>query len=475
MGGAAFSLPICAHSRALLRLGRWYSERMVRGMRNNLTFQIGIGMALGLLLGVGLHAAFGADADQAKQVAGYLHLFADVFLHLIKMIIAPLVFATLVAGIAHMHDTATLGRVGGRAILWFIIAALISLSIGMIYANVLQPGAGLNLVAEGKDAGVDTAALNLKDFVLHVFPTSIVDAMAQNSVLQIVVFSLFVGVALTAIGEKGKPIVTLVESLVELMLQVTGYVMRFAPVAVFGAISSVVTERGLSVLIDFGRLLGSFYLALFTLWIVLALAGFAFLGKRMIRLLVQIRSPMLIAFSTASSEAVYPKMLEQLDRFGVPRRISSFVLPLGYSFNLDGSMMYASFATLFIAQAYGFHLDIGTQITILLVLMVTSKGIAAVPRASLVVVAATLTQFKLPVEGVAFILAVDHFMDMGRTMTNVIGNAIATSVVTKWEGMLEVEEPEERPLPHAPSHTAAGGMAGLELAQDMVSDERGKG
>jgi Na+/H+-dicarboxylate symporter len=444
-------------------------------MRSNLTFQIGIGMALGLLLGVGLHAAFSGDADQAKQVAGYLHLFADVFLHLIKMIIAPLVFATLVAGIAHMHDTATLGRIGGRAIVWFILAALISLSIGMIYANVLQPGAGLNLVAEGKDAGVDTAALNLKDFVLHVFPTSIVDAMAQNSVLQIVVFSLFVGVALTAIGEKGKPIVTLVESLVELMLQVTGYVMRFAPVAVFGAISSVVTERGLSVLIDFGRLLGSFYLALFTLWIVLALVGFAFLGRRMIRLLVQIRSPMLIAFSTASSEAVYPKMLEQLDRFGVPRRISSFVLPLGYSFNLDGSMMYASFATLFIAQAYGFHLDIGTQITILLVLMVTSKGIAAVPRASLVVVAATLTQFKLPVEGVAFILAVDHFMDMGRTMTNVIGNAIATSVVTKWEGMLEVEEPEQGTLPHAPSHTAAEGKAGLELATDMVSDARGKG
>jgi Na+/H+-dicarboxylate symporter len=444
-------------------------------MKSNLTVQIGIGMVLGLLLGVGLHAWFGADAAAAKQVAGYLHLFADIFLHLIKMIIAPLVFATLVAGIAHMHDTATLGRIGGRAIIWFILAALISLSIGMIYANVLQPGAGLNLVAEGKDAGVDTAALNLKDFVLHVFPTSMVDAMAQNSVLQIVVFSLFVGVALTAIGEKGKPIVTLVESLVELMLQVTGYVMRFAPVAVFGAISSVVTERGLSVLVDFGKLLGSFYLALFTLWIVLALVGFAFLGRRMIRLLVQIRSPMLIAFSTASSEAVYPKMLEQLDRFGVPRRISSFVLPLGYSFNLDGSMMYASFATLFIAQAYGFHLDFGTQVTILLVLMVTSKGIAAVPRASLVVVAATLTQFKLPVEGVAFILAVDHFMDMGRTMTNVIGNAIATSVVTKWEGMLEVEEPEEIPLVHAPSHTAASGKAGLELAPDMVGDERGKG
>lgn len=444
-------------------------------MRGNLTAQIGVGMVIGLLLGLVLNAAYGPTPDSAKQIAGYLHLLADVFLHLIKMIIAPLVFATLVAGIAHMHDTAVLGRIGGRAIAWFILAALISLTIGMIYANVLRPGEGLGLVAEGKASGVDTAALNVKDFVLHVFPTSIVDAMAQNSVLQIVVFSLFIGVALTAIGEKGKPIVTVIESLVELMLQVTGYVMRFAPVAVFGAIASVITERGLGVLVDFGKLLGSFYLALFTLWLVLAAVGFAFLGKRMIHLIKQIRSPMLIAFSTASSEAVYPKLLEQLDRFGVPRRISSFVLPLGYSFNLDGSMMYASFATLFIAQAYGYHLPIGTQITILLVLMVTSKGIAAVPRASLVVVAATLSQFNLPVEGVAFVLAVDHFMDMGRTMTNVIGNAIATSVVTKWEGMLEVEEPEEIELPHAPSHTAAGGMAGLELAQDMVEDDRGRG
>ena len=443
-------------------------------MGKNLTFQIGIGMAFGLLLGVVLNAMLGGDPAAAKDVAGYFHLLADVFLHLIKMIIAPLVFATLVAGIAHMHDSATLGRIGGRAIAWFILAAFISLSIGMIFANVLQPGAGIGLVAQGRESGVDTTALNLRDFVLHVFPTSMVDAMAQNSVLQIVVFSLFIGVALTAIGEKGKPIVTLVESIVELMLQVTGYVMRFAPVAVFGAICSVITERGLGVLLDFGKLLGSFYLALFTLWMVLALVGYIFLGRRMTHLIKQIRSPLLIAFSTASSEAVYPKMLEQLDRFGVPRRISSFVLPLGYSFNLDGSMMYAAFATLFIAQAYGVDLSVGTQITILLVLMVTSKGIAAVPRASLVVVAATLSQFNLPVEGVAFILAVDHFMDMGRTMTNVIGNAIATSVVTKWEGMLEVEEPEEIELPHAPSHTAAAGKAGLDLAPDMVDDQRGK-
>ncbi len=443
-------------------------------MSNKLTIQIAIGMVLGVIIGIILHTMIGDTPETAKQVAGYFHLLADIFLHLIKMIIAPLVFATLVAGVAHMHDSATLGRIGGRALLWFIIAAIISLSIGMIYANLLRPVDGINLVAQGRDSGVDTSALNVRDFVLHIFPTSMADAMAQNNVLQIVIFSLFVGVALTAIGDAGKPVVTLVESIVELMLQVTSYVMRFAPVAVFGAICSVITERGLGVLLDFGRLLVGFYLALFTLWIVLGAAGFLFLGKRMFHLMKQIRGPMLIAFSTASSEAVYPKLLEQLDRFGVPRRISSFVLPLGYSFNLDGSMMYAGFATLFIAQAYNIHLPIGTQITILLVLMVTSKGIAAVPRASLVVVAATLAQFNLPVEGVAFILAVDHFLDMGRTMTNVIGNAIATSVVTKWEGMLEVEQPEEIERPHAPSHTAGGGREGLHLAEDMVRDEQGK-
>jgi len=444
-------------------------------MGNRLTLYIVIGMVLGLVVGMAGHAMIGTDVQTAKQVSDYFHLLADIFLHLIKMIIAPLVFATLVAGIAHMRDSAALGRIGGRALLWFILASLTSLSIGLVYANLMRPGEGLGLIAKGGDSGVDTAGLNLRDFVLHVFPTSMVEAMASNSVLQIVVFSLFVGVALTAIGDVGKPIVTLVESIVELMLQVTDYVMRFAPVAVFGAIAAVITERGLDVLWTFGRLVGEFYLALFTLWVVLALAGFLFLGRRMIHLLKHIRGPMLIAFSTASSEAVYPKLLEQLDRFGVPRRLSSFVLPLGYSFNLDGSMMYASFATLFIAQAYGIDLSIGTQITILLVLMVTSKGIAAVPRASLVVVAATLAQFNLPVEGVAFILAVDHFMDMGRTMTNVIGNAVATAVVTKWEGMLEVEEPEEIPRPHAPAHTVAGGKGGLDLAEDMVRDERGAG
>jgi len=443
-------------------------------MAKRLTSFILLAMVLGVVAGYTAHLTIGKDADLAKDVAGYFHLLADVFLHLIKMIIAPLVFSTLVAGIAHMGDSAALGRIGGRAIAWFIVASLISLSLGLVFVNLFEPGAGLNLVRSGMDSGVNTEGLNLKDFVLHVFPTSMVGAMAENSILQIVVFSLFVGVALTAIGEKGAPIVRAVEALVELMLQVTHYVMRVAPFAVFGAIASVVTTQGLGVLVTFGQLIGEFYIALLVLWTILGLVGFALLGRRMFTLVRYIREPLLIAFSTASSEAAYPKMLEQLDRFGVPRRIYSFVLPLGYSFNLDGSMMYASFATIFIAQAYNIDLSIATQVTILLVLMVTSKGIAAVPRASLVVVAATLGQFDLPVEGVAFILAVDHFMDMGRTATNVVGNAIATSVITKWEGMLEVEEPMASEPPHAPSHTVARGKRGLELASDMMSDNKPK-
>ena len=440
-------------------------------MRNRLTAFILAGMILGVVSGFAANLWVGSDKASAKDVAGYFHLLADIFLHLIKMIIAPLVFSTLVAGIAHMGDSAALGRIGGRALAWFIIASLISLTLGLFFVNFFAPGEGLNLVRSGAQSGVNTEALNFRDFVLHVFPTSMVGAMAENSILQIVVFSLFVGVALTAIGERGKPIVTVIEAMVELMLQVTGYVMRVAPLAVFGALASAITTEGLGVLKTFGELVGEFYLSLLALWLLLCSAGAIFLGRRMVKLIKYVREPLLIAFSTASSEAAYPKMLEQLDRFGVPRRIYSFVLPLGYSFNLDGSMMYSTFATIFIAQAYGIDLPIATQITILLVLMVTSKGIAAVPRASLVVVAATLGQFDLPVEGIAFILAVDHFMDMGRTATNVLGNAIATSVITKWEGMLEVEEPEFVPHPKAPAHTPAHGRAGLELASDMVDED----
>ncbi|MDF2640587.1 MAG: dicarboxylate/amino acid:cation symporter [Novosphingobium lindaniclasticum] len=421
-------------------------------MSRRLTTFIVAGMVSGVCAGFAANRLVGDTPETAREVADYFHLLADVFLHLIKMIIAPLVFSTLVAGMAHMGDSRALGRIGGRAMAWFLTASLLSLALGLILVNLLAPGEGLHLVRSGTASAVDSQALNFRDFVLHVFPTSMVGAMAENSILQVVVFSIFVGVALTALGEEARPIVTLIEAMVKMMLTVTGYVMRMAPLAVFGALAAAVTTEGIGVLATFGRLVGSFYLALGTLWLLLICAGALFLGRRILILLRLVREPVLLAFSTASSEAAYPKMLEQLDRFGVPRRIYSFILPLGYSFNLDGSMMYATFATLFIAQAYGIDLPVLTQITILLVLMVTSKGIAAVPRASLVVVAATLGQFDLPVEGIAFILAVDHFMDMGRTATNVLGNAIATAVVSNWEGDLDHTEmvyPEDHPLQRA--------------------------
>jgi Na+/H+-dicarboxylate symporter len=314
--------------------------------------------------------------------------------------------------------------------------------------------------------------LDFFEFILSIFPKNAFEAMATNNILQILVFSLFAGVALSALGEKGAPLVRAADALAEMMLQITHYVMRYAPVAVFGALAKVVATSGLAILGSYVELLAEFYMSLVILWAILLFIGWIFLRKRIWTLIRYIREPLLIAFSTASSEAALPKLFEQLDRFGVPRRISGFMLPLGYSFNLDGSMMYMSFATIFIAQAYGIDLPIMTQILILLTLMISSKGVAAVPRASLVVITGTLAMFGLPVEGVALILAIDQFLDMGRTATNVVGNAVATSVITKWEGMLEVEEPEFVEPPHAPAHTAAAGKRGLDLAEDMVSDTR---
>lgn len=443
-------------------------------MDRRLTQFILAGMILGVIAGYIANQQLAGDLAAAEQWAGYFKLLADIFLKLIKMIIAPLVLSTVIVGIAHMGDSSALGRIGGRALLWFITASLISIGLGLILVNLFQPGVGLALQATSEVGELAVKDLTVQNFVLHVFPSSAVDALAKNEILQILVFSIFAGVALSAIGEKGEPLVKVAESLAEMMLQITGYVMRFAPFAVFGALASVITTKGLGILTTYATLMGEFYFALLLLWIILLGVGAIFLRGRIWRLIRYIREPLLLAFSTASSEAALPKMFEQLDRFGVPRRISGFMLPLGYSFNLDGSMMYMSFATIFIAQAYGIDLSVGTQILMLLTLMVTSKGIAAVPRASLVVIAATLTQFGLPVEGVALILAIDQFLDMGRTATNVVGNAVATSVITKWEGKLEVEEPEFVEHPHAPAHTAHEGARGLELAPDMVTDERSK-
>ena len=430
-------------------------------MAKRLTRYILIALVLGIIAGWSINAAIDdgstASAAHLKSIADYLSIVTALFLRLIKMIIAPLVFSTLVAGIAHMGDVAALGRIGGRAVGWFIAASLVSLTLGLILVHVFNPGVGVGLTIPPVTAGsgVATAGFSLKDFVTHLVPASIIESMGTNEILQIVVFSLFFGVAVTAIGEAGRPIVLGVESLVKVMLQVTDYVMRVAPLAVFTAVTGAIAEQGPQIIITFGKFVGVFYLGLVVLWGLLIGVCWLIVGKRTRLLVRYIRDPVVLAFSTASSEAAYPRTLEALDRFGVPPRIASFVLPLGYSFNLDGSMMYMTFASVFIAQAYGMHLSLGQEVEMLLVLMVTSKGLAGVPRASLVILAATLPMFGIPEAGLLLILAVDHFLDMGRSATNVVGNAVAASVVAQWEGSLDPIEPADIEPPHAPSHRPA--------------------
>ena len=407
-------------------------------MRTKLATWIMIAAVAGLVAGYLAHA-WAPDATTAATVAGYFSILSDIFLRLIKMIIAPLVFATVVSGIAGMGDAGAVGRIGGKALMWFITASVVSLLIGMLFANLLQPGVSLSLALPDKDlaTSLKTGGLNLREFITHVFPASFFQAMASNEILQILVFSCFFGFAIASL--KGQPAATVtrfVGELVEVMLKVTDFVMWLAPLGVFGAVAAAITVQGLGVLLTYGKFIGSFYLALIVLWTVLVAAGFLFLGPMVFRLMASVREPLIVAFTTAISEAAYPKLMEQLHRFGVNDRVSSFVLPLGYSFNLDGSMLYQAFAALFIAQAYGIELSFGQQLTMLLVMMISSKGVAGVPRASLVVVAAVLPTFGLPEAGLLLILGIDQFLDMGRTATNVIGNSIATTVVAKWEGML---------------------------------------
>ncbi|MHC3400530.1 dicarboxylate/amino acid:cation symporter [Aeromonas veronii] len=402
---------------------------------NKLTVAILISMMFGILTGQGYRMF---AADQAADFANNITILTDIFLRLIKMIIAPLVFTTLVVGIAKMGDTRTVGRIGAKTLGWFMLASLMSLSLGLVMVTLMQPGVGLSLSLPNDTAssGIAAGAITLKDFVTHAIPKSVVEAMATNEILQIVVFSLFFGLAAAALGDLAKPVVVLMASAAEIMLKVTGYVMNFAPFAVFGAIAAMVAKEGLGILVTYGSFMAQFYIALACLWLLLIAMGSVFLRGRVIKLLAMIRGPILLAFSTASSEAAYPKTLDRLEKFGCDKRIASFVLPMGYSFNLDGSMMYCTFAVMFIAQAYGIELSMAQQITMLLLLMVTSKGMAGVPRASLVVIAATLNQFHIPEAGILLLLGIDHFLDMGRSATNVLGNAIAASVVAKTEDSL---------------------------------------
>ena len=406
---------------------------------NKLTWMILVAMVAGIAVGYVAHG-LAPTPEAAKEIAGYFNIVTDVFLRLIKMIIAPLVLATLVSGLANMGDSKTVGRIGLKALSWFIGASFFSLLLGLFWCNVLQPGDALNipLPEAGAATNLKTGALNLKNFITHVFPKSIIEAMAGNEILQILIFSLFFGMALGHYHQqRGSAMVQMMDDLMHVMLQVTDYVMRVAPLGVFAAVASAITTQGLGILVTFGKYMGSFYLALASLWMLLIALGYLVLGKDVFRLLKLVRGPMLVGFSTASSEAVYPKLMEQLEKFGIKPRVTGFVLPLGYSFNLDGSMMYTTFAALFISQAYNLPLTLSEQFTMLFVLMVSSKGIAGVPRASLVVVAAVLPMFGLPEAGLLIILGIDQFLDMGRTVTNVLGNTIATAVVAKWENAID--------------------------------------
>ncbi len=379
--------------------------------------------------------------EWAKSFSTNIKLLSTLFLHLVQMIISPLVFTTLVVGIAKLGDMKTVGRVGGKAILWFVCASLTSLLLGMLLVNLLHPGSYINLSEMDNDALKDLAAakqqgFSLAHFVDHLIPKSLFDALANNEMLQLVIFSVFFGVAAAAVGDYAKPLIKALDIAAHIVLKIVGYVMNFAPFGVFGALAAVIAVRGLGIFQFYFIYFAYFLIGIAALWVVLIFVGYLILRNRMFVLMKRIITPLLIAFGTTSSEAVFPKLTEELERFGCKDQIVAFVLPLGYSFNLDGSMIYMTFASLAIAQAYHVPLDLPTQLTMLLVLMLTSKGIAGVPRASLVVVLATCGMFKIPPEGVALILPIDHFCDMFRTMTNVVGNALATSVVSKWEGEL---------------------------------------
>jgi proton glutamate symport protein len=397
-----------------------------------LTTQIFIGLAAGILIG-----AIWPDVGVA------IRPLADLFLRLIKMILAPLIFSTLVIGIAGTGDLKAVGRIGLKAILWFELATTVALAIGLVMVNVLKPGAGVSLPASADTATVSSMAHAQQtgwDILLHMVPTSLMDAMARNDILQVVVFASFFGVALAALGGRGAPIVELLDGVAHVMFRVTGYVMRCAPVGVLAAMAATVGGKGLGILTTLGALVLTMYAGLI-IFVVVVIGGAALAARVPFLAFVRaVREPFLIAFTTASSEAALPKALEVMERFGVPKRIVSFVLPTGYSFNLDGSTLYLSVASVFVAQLAGIELTLGQQLMMMVTLMVTSKGVAGVPRASLVILTATLATFGLPLEGAAILLGVDQIMDMGRTAVNVMGNCIATVVVSRWEGEFDDEQ-----------------------------------
>jgi proton glutamate symport protein len=405
--------------------------KSLRGI--SLTQWIFIAMAVGIAIG-----HFFPEAGKN------LTPLSNVFLRLIKSIIAPLLFATLVCGIAGSGSAKTMGRIGLKAMIYFEIVTTVALFLGLFAVNLVKPGVGVSL-NRAADAGLPQVKPSLSLMLEHTFPVSIIEAMAKNEVLQLVVFCFIFGTAAIAIGEKAKPVVDFLRSLGDVMFQYTKYVMYFAPIGVGAAIGAVVGSKGIVVLIGLGKLILTLYAALI-IFVVFVLGAVVLIFRIPVRRFWNAaREPFFLAFSTASSEAAFPIAMQNMERFGVPRHIVSFVLPTGYSFNLDGTTLYLSLASVFVAQAAGLNMSVGEQLMMMLTLMLTSKGVASVPRAALVILAGTLTTFNLPMEGIALLLGVDTLMDMARTSVNMLGNCLATTVVAKWEGH------ELIPLPDSPT------------------------
>lgn len=410
---------------------------------NKLTIFIVIFMLAGIVSGAVIHSWTSESVITAW--AENITLLTDIFLRLIKMVIAPLVFSTLTVGIMRLGETATIGRVGGKAMIWFISSSILSILVGLFIVTLEQPGSGLNLTIpkDVVETGLAVGGMSLKGFLSHTIPTSIAEAMANNEILQIVVFSMFFGIGGASLGEKfNAPLVAALDVVSHIMLKVTGYVMYVAPLAIFAAISSVIATEGVGILLNYASFIGGYYVAILMTCLVLLAAGYLVLKKEVFRLVSLLKEPVLVAFTTSSSEAAYPKTLELLTKFGCSRNIVSFVLPIGYSFNLVGSMVYCSFASMFIAQAYNIHLSLAEISVLMLTLMLASKGIAGVPRSALVVLAATIPSFNIPVAGILLLMGIDHFLDMGRSAINVLGNGIATAMLAQDEGLLTESEKE---------------------------------
>ena len=412
-----------------------------RSRMPGITTQIFIGLVAGVVIGY-LWPSSDVGGRHVVGVAESIKPIADTFLRMIKMIIAPLLFSTLVVGIAGTGDIKAMGRIGLKAIIYFEVATTIALFLGLGIVNVFQPGVGVNMAMSPQSLSELTATKPLTgwEMLTHLFPTSVIDAMARGEILQLVVFSIFFGIAIAAIGKRGQPIIDVLEATAQAMFKFTGYVMMFAPFGVMAAIAATVGKMGLGILLTLGKLVLLMYGGLLV-FAVLVIGVVAYLIRvPFFTFIKAVREPFLIAFTTASSEAALPKALEVMERFGCPKNIVGLVLPTGYSFNLDGTTLYLSLASVFVAQLFGVSMTFGQQLIMMLTLMLTSKGVAGVPRAALVVLTATLGQFKLPLEGAAILLAIDQIMDMGRTAVNVMGNCISTAVVARWEGVFDDEQ-----------------------------------